>query len=134
MTIRKYIKEDIPAMIRIWNKVVEDGVAFPQEEYLDEISGENFLLPKVIAALLKRMVRLRDYTFFTRITQGDWTKSRMRAMPWTIVAVESTSGKNWCWIVFQKRRNLALKSCSSMPLSKVIFTPVISMRDSDSRI
>jgi len=23
-------------MIRIWNKVVEDGVAFPQEEFLTE--------------------------------------------------------------------------------------------------
>ena len=42
MIIREYKKEDIPAMIRIWNKVVEDGVAFPQEEYLDESSGEEF--------------------------------------------------------------------------------------------
>ena len=29
-------------MIRIWNKVVEEGVAFPQEEYLNEKSGEKF--------------------------------------------------------------------------------------------
>ena len=42
MIIREYKKEDIPAMIRIWNKVVEDGVAFPQEEYLDESTGEEF--------------------------------------------------------------------------------------------
>lgn len=42
MIIREYKKEDIPAMIRIWNKVVEDGVAFPQEEYLDESKGEEF--------------------------------------------------------------------------------------------
>lgn len=30
--IRKYEKEDLPDLIRIWNQVVEDGVAFPQEE------------------------------------------------------------------------------------------------------
>lgn len=42
MKIRKYEKDDISAMIRIWNKVVEEGVAFPQEEYLDEKSGEDF--------------------------------------------------------------------------------------------
>ena len=42
MEIRKYTEKDIPAMIRIWNKVVEDGVAFPQEECLDEISGKEF--------------------------------------------------------------------------------------------
>ena len=42
MEIRKYREDDIHAMIRIWNKVVEEGVAFPQEEYLDEKSGREF--------------------------------------------------------------------------------------------
>ncbi len=42
MIIRQYKKEDILAMVRIWNKVVEDGVAFPQEEYLDDKTGEEF--------------------------------------------------------------------------------------------
>ena len=42
MEIRKYKEDDISAMIRIWNKVVEDGVAFPQEECLDEESGKEF--------------------------------------------------------------------------------------------
>lgn len=42
MEIRKYNDNDISAMIRIWNKVVEEGVAFPQEEYLDEESGKKF--------------------------------------------------------------------------------------------
>ena len=35
--VRKYEEKDLPAMIRIWNEVVEDGVAFPQEELLTEI-------------------------------------------------------------------------------------------------
>lgn len=42
MEIRKYKEDDISSMIRIWNKVVEDGVAFPQEECLDEESGKKF--------------------------------------------------------------------------------------------
>lgn len=40
--VREYTKEDIKDMVRIWNIVVEDGVAFPQEEYLDEKTGADF--------------------------------------------------------------------------------------------
>lgn len=42
MLIRKYTEQDLPAMIRIWNEVVEDGIAFPQEEPLDIESGGTF--------------------------------------------------------------------------------------------
>ena len=42
MKIREYTEKDIPAMVRIWNEVVEDGIAFPQEELLDERSGKEF--------------------------------------------------------------------------------------------
>ena len=37
--VRAYTQADLPALIRIWNEVVEDGVAFPQEELLDASSG-----------------------------------------------------------------------------------------------
>lgn len=40
--IREYTKEDVKQAIKIWNQVVEDGVAFPQEEYLTEESGDAF--------------------------------------------------------------------------------------------
>ncbi len=29
-------------MIDIWNEVVEDGTAFPQEDFLDSASGKEF--------------------------------------------------------------------------------------------
>lgn len=29
-------------MVRIWNQVVEEGVAFPQEKFLEEESGKEF--------------------------------------------------------------------------------------------
>ncbi len=42
MIIRSYNENDIPAMVRIWNEVVEEGVAFPQLDCLDEESGRAF--------------------------------------------------------------------------------------------
>ena len=40
--VRAYLPQDLPSMIRIWNQVVEDGVAFPQEDDLDVETGEAF--------------------------------------------------------------------------------------------
>lgn len=40
--IRKYRADDLPQMIKIWNDVVEEGVAFPQTECLTNDSGEEF--------------------------------------------------------------------------------------------
>lgn len=37
--IREYEQADLPAMIRIWNEVVNDGIAFPQEDELNEESA-----------------------------------------------------------------------------------------------
>ena len=42
VVIRKYKPDDINDMVRIWNEVVEEGVAFPQEELLDEKTGRSF--------------------------------------------------------------------------------------------
>ena len=36
IVIREYQTEDVTVAITIWNQVVEDGVAFPQEENLTE--------------------------------------------------------------------------------------------------
>lgn len=40
--VRKYTIQDTLATIEIWNQVVEDGVAFPQEEMLNEETGREF--------------------------------------------------------------------------------------------
>jgi len=42
MIIRKYNPNDLPSMISIWNEVVEAGIAFPQEELLDDVTGAEF--------------------------------------------------------------------------------------------
>lgn len=40
--VRGFTGEDIPAMILIWNEIIEDGIAFPQIEFFDEKSGIDF--------------------------------------------------------------------------------------------
>ena len=51
ITVRAYRPDDLPAMIRIWNEVVEDGVAFPQEELLDEKRGTEFFATQTYSAV-----------------------------------------------------------------------------------
>lgn len=42
MIIRRYEEKDLQDMIDIWNEVVEDGIAFPQEDVLDASLGKEF--------------------------------------------------------------------------------------------
>ena len=42
INIREYMTEDAVAASEIWNQVVDDGVAFPQEEDLTPESGGAF--------------------------------------------------------------------------------------------
>ena len=42
LTIVEYEKKYIAGAIEVWNEVVSDGIAFPQEELLDEESGDEF--------------------------------------------------------------------------------------------
>ena len=40
--VREYTNTDLQEMIKIWNDVVEEGIAFPQEECLNEETGKDF--------------------------------------------------------------------------------------------
>lgn len=40
--IRKYVEADIPAMLYIWNEVIEEGTAFPQTEFLTQETAARF--------------------------------------------------------------------------------------------
>ena len=42
MIVRPYAEGDVPAMVNIWNEVVSDGVAFPQEDFLNLGTGRAF--------------------------------------------------------------------------------------------
>ena len=49
--VRAYTEKDLPDMIRVWNEVVEDGVAFPQEEFLTEKTGKTFFAEQTYSAV-----------------------------------------------------------------------------------
>lgn len=51
MIVRAYEKRDLKSMIRIWNEVVEEGVAFPQEELLNDITGAEFFASQTYTAV-----------------------------------------------------------------------------------
>ena len=49
--VREYREKDLPDLVRIWNQVVEDGVAFPQEECLTEMTGREFFSQQTYTAV-----------------------------------------------------------------------------------
>ena len=42
MTVREYKEHDLEDMLRIWNEVVDEGIAFPQVDALNKESGAEF--------------------------------------------------------------------------------------------
>ena len=55
--VRAYTRADLPDLIRIWNEVVEDGVAFPQEDLLDASSGADFFAEQTYTAVAEEADR-----------------------------------------------------------------------------
>lgn len=51
MMVRAYEEKDLSGMIRVWNEVVTEGIAFPQEELLDETTGAAFFAAQTYAAV-----------------------------------------------------------------------------------
>ena len=52
MELRNIEKKHIVQAIQIWNEVVQDGVAFPQLEVLDEMSGWDFFGSQTLTRVL----------------------------------------------------------------------------------
>ena len=51
--IREYCASDMKAMIAIWNEVVEEGIAFPQEELLTLETGKEFFAAQSHSAVIE---------------------------------------------------------------------------------
>ena len=51
LIVRAYTEEDLPAMAAIWNEVVEDGIAFPQEECLSLDEARAFFASQTRSAV-----------------------------------------------------------------------------------
>lgn len=94
MIIRKYTEKDISEMIHIWNEVVEDGEAFPQEEFWMIRQGQNSLQHRLIAVLQITTGKLLGSTSCIRITSATVATLQMQVMQWIQLAVESISVRN----------------------------------------
>ena len=51
LSVRPYTPADLPALVRIWNQVVEDGIAFPQEDCLTLETGAAFFAAQTHTAV-----------------------------------------------------------------------------------
>lgn len=51
IVIREYQTNDLPEMTAIWNDVVNDGIAFPQNEPLDDSSAKDFFASQSFTAV-----------------------------------------------------------------------------------
>ena len=54
ISVRAYIEADLPAMAAIWNEVVEEGIAFPQEESLSLDEARTFFASQIRSAVAVR--------------------------------------------------------------------------------
>ena len=62
--IRRYEEEDIDDMIHIWNEIVEEGIAFPQEELLDQNTGKDFFDSQTYCGVAQDMDTHRIYGLY----------------------------------------------------------------------
>ncbi len=55
-SVRSYAAADVPAMVEIWNEVVRDGIAYPQEDELDLAAGTEFFAaqPVRLAGIIQK--------------------------------------------------------------------------------
>lgn len=58
VTVRQYTKDDLPAMNAIWNEIIEEGIAFPQEEFLNEKTGAAFFASQTYCGVAETESRL----------------------------------------------------------------------------
>lgn len=60
----KYTEKDLLNIINIWNQVVEDGIAFLQDELLDEITGRDFFTGQTYTAVAEDKVYGKIYGLY----------------------------------------------------------------------
>ena len=64
IVIRKYEEKDLSAMLGIWNEIVEEGIAFPQEELLNPDSGAEFFASQTYTGVAEDTVTGKIYGLY----------------------------------------------------------------------
>ena len=116
MEIRKYREADIPAMLRIWNRVVEEGVAFPQEEYFDKESGRKFFAEQSYCGVAEDDGSVVGLYILHPNNIGRLGGISNASLRWIMNVAAGISGKSWCRTALRKPKGLDLIFYSSTPL------------------
>ena len=80
--IRKFEPDDTDAAVKIWNEVVDDGIAFPQLDDLDHESGLAFF-------------EEQDFIFYIQIILEDAAISVMQVMRFLLLTEENRLVNSW---------------------------------------
>ena len=132
--VRAYTDNDIEAMVTIWNQVVEDGVAFPQEECLTPESGTAFFAEQTYCGVAEDMDTGRIYGMYILHPNN---VGRCGHICNASYAVDRESrglhiGEKLCLTVWRRARHMVTVSYSSMRLSQVMCMHDICMSVLDS--
>ena len=123
--VRAYTDNDIEAMVTIWNQVVEDGVAFPQEECLTPESGTAFFAEQTYCGVAEDMDTGRIYGMYILHPNN---VGRCGHICNASYAVDRESSLT----VWRRARHMVTVSYSSMRLSQVMCMHDICMSVLDS--
>lgn len=131
--IRKYTEEDLPQMIQIWNEVVEDGIAFPQEDLLTADTGKVFFASQTFSAIAEDVDTGKVYGLYILHPNNVGRCSHICNASYAVRqdARGLHIGKNWCRIAWCKERHTVLASCNLMRSLLRTFMPGICMNGWD---
>ena len=118
IVIRAYEEKDLPEMIGIWNEVVEEGIAFPQEEPLDKRAGRSFFASQTYCGVAEETGNGSIFGL------GIYAMQVMRS-------AQNEGGcilaKDWCWTALSRGKSTGSGYCSSMLSFLLIFMQGIFM-------
>lgn len=134
--VRAYTDNDIEAMVTIWNQVVEDGVAFPQEECLTPESGTAFFAEQTYCGVAEDMDTGRIYGMYilhpNNVGRCGHICNASYAVDRESRREDCISARSWCLTVWRRARHMVTVSYSSMRLSQVMCMHDICMSVLDS--
>ncbi len=130
ISVRAYEEKDLPEMIRIWNEVVEDGVAFPQEELLNAETGKEFFAGQTYSAVAEDTETGKVYGLYILHPNNVGRCGHICNASYA-VSRDSISVKSWYRTAWYRANPTATECCSSMRLWQAMCMPDICMRGWD---
>lgn len=120
--VRAYTDDDIEAMVTIWNQVVEDGEAFPQEECLTQESGTAFFAEQTYCGVAEDMDTGRIYGMYILHPNNVGRCGHICNASYAVDGnrEDCISARSWCLTVWRRARHMVTVSYSSMRLSQVM--------------